>query len=346
MQALVLQEYNRLVYTAVADPVLAPGEVLVQIAVCGICSSDVQGMDGSTGRRIPPIIMGHEAAGTIVACAPDVTAWRVGERVTFGCAIHCGHCPYCRRGQINLCDNRRWLGVSAPGARKNGAYAEYTAVPQQILVHLPDHLPFVQAAFTEPLSVAAHALARSQPARHERHERALVVGCGPIGLLAIQLLRIMGCGCIIAADRNAPRLALAERCGAHVTAGLGGEDVIPTVQAATQGCGVDLALEAAGSESALALCVQALAKGGALTLIGNVLPSVAFPLQAVVVKELTLYSAMAANDELPRCVDLLASGAVDVQPLISMVAPLADGAACFARLHSRDRSLIKIVLAP
>jgi threonine dehydrogenase-like Zn-dependent dehydrogenase len=272
-----------------------------------------------------------------------VAAWQPGQRVTFGCAVHCGACTYCRRGWINLCDNRRWIGVSAPGAHKDGAYAEYVAIPQQILVALPPGLSFTAAALTEPLSVAAHALARTP---RSLYDSALVVGCGPIGLLAIQLLRRSGCGRIIAVDRNRSRLALAERCGAHVMLGSKGVDVVEGVRLATQGQGVDVALEAAGSESALHLCVEALCKGGALTLIGNVLQSVAFPLQAAVVKELTMYSAMTATDEMPRCVEMLADGVVDVQPLINFIAPLSQGVACFARLRSRDRSLVKIILAP
>lgn len=343
MKALVLEDYNRLVYTDAPEPETVPGEVLVRVAACGICSSDVDGMNGSTGRRVPPIIMGHEAAGTIVAVASGVVGWQVGDRVTFGCAIHCGHCTYCRRGLINLCDNRRWMGVSAPGARKHGSYAEFVAVPEQILVKLPDNLSFHAASLTEPLSVAAHALARTP---RTLYDSALVVGCGPIGLLAIQLLRLSGCGQIIAVDRNPPRLQLAERCGAHVALGSSGENVLAAVRQARRGAGVDLALEAAGSESSLHLCVSALRKGGALTLIGNVLQSVAFPLQMAVVKELTLYSVMTATDEMPRCVEMLGRGAVDVAPLISFVAPLSEGVACFERLRSRDRSFIKIILTP
>jgi L-iditol 2-dehydrogenase len=344
LKALLLLDYDRLLYTDVPEPAVEPTEVLVQVAASGICSSDVNGMDGSTGRRIPPIIMGHEAAGTIVAVGQGVTRWHVGDRVTYGCAIHCGKCSYCRRGLINLCDDRRWMGVSAPAARKHGSYAEYVAVPQQILVQLPDTVSFAAAALSEPLSVAMHALARTP---RTLYDSALVVGCGPIGLLAIQLLRASGCGRIVAVDRNPPRLALAELCGAHVLVGsaLAGA-ALATVQSVTGNTGVDLALEAAGSESSLQLCVAALRKGGALTLIGNVLPSVAFPLQAAVVKELTIYTAMTATDEMVRGVAMLAAGAVNAVPLINAVVPMSQGVAFFDRLRGRDRSLVKVLLAP
>ena len=235
-------------------------------------------------------------------------------------------------------------GFLRPLPRKHGSYAEYVAVPQQILVQLPDTVSFAAAALSEPLSVAMHALARTP---RTLYDSALVVGCGPIGLLAIQLLRASGCGRIVAVDRNPPRLALAELCGAQVLVGsaLAGA-ALATIQSATGNTGVDLALEAAGSESSLQLCVAALRKGGSLTLIGNVLPSVAFPLQAAVVKELTIYSAMTATDEMVRGVAMLAAGAVNALPLINAVVPMSQGVAFFDRLRGRDRSLVKVLLAP
>lgn len=128
MKALVLKEYNYLVYD-IPEPQIASDEVLVQVKACGICGSDVHGVDGSTGRRIPPIIMGHEAAGVIAEVGCDVSGWQIGDRVTFDIAIYCGKFHFCRRGMVNLCDNRRILGVSTPEFRMHGAFAEYVAVP-------------------------------------------------------------------------------------------------------------------------------------------------------------------------------------------------------------------------
>ena len=133
MKALVLEKYNEFVLQEADIPELKPGWVLIQVEACGICGSDVHGMDGSTGRRQPPVIMGHEAAGIIHQVAPDVMGWNVGDRVTFDSTISCGECFYCRRGDINLCDNRRVLGVSCNEYRQNGAFAEYVAVPSHIL---------------------------------------------------------------------------------------------------------------------------------------------------------------------------------------------------------------------
>ena len=142
MKALVLEEYQRFVYKEVPDPQPGAGEVMVQIKACGICGSDIHGMDGSTGRRIPPSIMGHEAAGVVRACGPGVTGWQAGDRVTFDSTISCGQCFFCRQGLINLCDQRRVLGVSCAEYRQDGAFADYVILPQHILYRLPENLPF------------------------------------------------------------------------------------------------------------------------------------------------------------------------------------------------------------
>ena len=132
MKALLLTEYNHLEYTDFDDPQPGAEDVLIQVKTCGICGSDIHGLDGSSGRRIPPLIMGHEAAGVIVALGDKVSGWQVGDRVTFDSTVYCGTCHFCRRGQINLCDNRRVLGVSCDEYRRHGAFADLIAVPQHI----------------------------------------------------------------------------------------------------------------------------------------------------------------------------------------------------------------------
>ena len=137
MKALVLHEYNCFEYKDVQEPEIGPDEVLIEVKACGICGSDVHGMDGSTGRRKPPIIMGHEAAGVIAGVGKQVENWSEGDRVTFDSTIYCEECHFCRKGLINLCDNRRVLGVSCDDYRQQGAFAEYVSVPQHILYRLP-----------------------------------------------------------------------------------------------------------------------------------------------------------------------------------------------------------------
>lgn len=142
MKALVLTAPGKLEYGDVPVEEPAKDEVLVEVRACGICGSDVHGMDGSTGRRRPPIIMGHEAAGTIVSRGRDVQGWAEGDRVTFDSTIYCGKCRFCRAGKINLCSHRRVLGVSCEDYRQHGAFAQFVAVPQHILYRLPAAVSF------------------------------------------------------------------------------------------------------------------------------------------------------------------------------------------------------------
>ena len=161
MKVLMLKEYNHFSYEDMADPEIGAEDVLVRVKACGICGSDIHGMDGSSGRRQPPIVMGHEASGVIAEVGSAVTQWEPGDRVTFDSMMSCGRCGFCRQGKINLCDNRRVLGVSCGEYRRHGAFAEHVAVPQHVIYRLPDALSFEHAALVEPLSVAVHAIGRT-----------------------------------------------------------------------------------------------------------------------------------------------------------------------------------------
>ena len=343
MKALVLEATNHLEYQDVSDPVLGPDEVLIRIKACGICGSDVHGLDGSTGRRIPPVIMGHEAAGIIVQTGLDVSGWQVGERVTFDSTVYCGVCGFCRDGQRNLCDNRRVLGVSCDDYRRDGAFAELVVAPQRILYRLPDGLSFEQAAMVEALSIAFHAAGRTPITINDT---AAVVGTGMIGLLVVQTLRLAGCGRIIAIDLDPERLALAKRFGADDALRSDSDDVVGRVLGLTGGRGADLAFEVVGISSTLQLAIACIRKGGALGLVGNLSPSAELPLQSVVTRELTLYGSCASRGEYPACLDMIARGAVDVNTMISAVAPLEEGAEWFRRLHEGEPGLMKVILVP
>jgi len=343
MKALVLEAYNHLECRDVPDPVPGPDEVLIRVKACGICGSDVHGLDGSTGRRIPPVIMGHEAAGIIVEAGPEVSGWQPGDRVTFDSTVYCGVCTFCRRGQRNLCDSRRVLGVSCAEYRRDGAFAEYIAVPQHILYHLPEGLSFEQAAMVEALSVAFHAVGRIPLTINDT---AAVVGTGMIGLLIVQTLRLAGCGRIIAIDLDPARLELAKRFGADDALRSDVDDVVGSVLGLTEGRGADVSFEVVGISPTLQLATACLTKGGVLGLVGNLSPLAELPLQSVVTRELTLYGSCASRGEYPACLDMIARGAVNVDSMISTVAPLSEGGEWFRRLHDGEPGLMKIILVP
>ncbi len=343
MKALVLTEYNHFEVREVPEPEVAPEDVLVQVKACGICGSDLHGMDGSTGRRLPPIIMGHEAAGVIARVGEHVNNWHVGDRVTLDSTIWCGQCHFCRRGRVNLCDNRRVLGVSCAEFRQEGAFAEYASVPQHIVYRMPEGLAFEHAAMTEPLSVAVHAVGRVPI---HLNDTAVVVGTGMIGLLVVQALRAAGCGRILAVDVDPARLELACRLGADEALSPGETDVVAEVLRRTDGRGADAAFEAVGLPATVETAIGAVRKGGSVGLIGNLTPEVALPLQAVVTREMTLYGSYASGGEYPACLEMIARGTINVEALITAVAPLEEAATWFDRLYQGEDGLMKVIVKP
>lgn len=343
MKAMLLSEYKNLNLQDVPRPVPGPEDVLIQVAACGICGSDVHGFDGSTGRRIPPIVMGHEAAGTVAAVGSAVSGFAPGDRVTFDSTVYCGACDFCRKGEINLCDNRQVVGVSCGEFSRAGAFAEYVAVPARILYHLPPELSFAEAAMLEAVSVALHGVRVSEV---KGGETALVIGAGMIGLLLLQSARTAGCSRIFVADIDATRLKLAADLGADQTLQLSGPELLDEVLRLTEGRGVDLVLEAVGRNETVASAIDCVRKGGTVTLVGNITPQVNIHLQKVVSRQIRLQGSCASSGEYPQAMQLIAEGKIKVSPLITAVAPLADGPRWFERLYAHEPNLMKIVLDP
>jgi L-iditol 2-dehydrogenase len=343
MKAMLLSKYRHLEIADLPTPTPGPGELLVKVAACGICGSDVHGYDGSSGRRIPPIVMGHEAAGRVAGVGPQVIGWSEGDRVTFDSTISCGTCPYCARGEINLCDRRQVLGVSCTDYRRAGAFAEYVIVPQRIVYRLPDTLSFSEAAMLEAVAVAAHAVSLS---RISPGDQALVLGAGMIGLLCLQALRAAGCSTVYIADVDASRLKLAKEIGATETLHATGDELVAEILNRTNGAGVDVAVEAVGIDATVRSAVHSVRKGGTVTLVGNITPEVTLPLQIAVTRQIRLQGSCASAGEYPQAITLLTSGAIKVKPLITAIAPLEDGPQWFERLYSREPNLMKVVLSP
>jgi L-iditol 2-dehydrogenase len=344
LKALLLTAPSQLEFTDRPDPVPADDEVLLRIRACGICGSDIHGWDGSSGRRRPPLIMGHEAAGEIVTVGRRVERWSTGDRVTFDSTISCGVCEFCRNGQVNLCENRRVVGVAPAEYRQHGAFAELLVVPSRILYALPDKLTFKQAAMIEPVSIAIHAVQRIRIAPADT---AVVVGAGMIGLFVVQALRWAGARQIIAVDLAENRLALARELGATHAIKSDASDVTAEVGRLTDGRGADCAFEVVGVGATLNLALGTLRRGGSAVLVGNLAAKVDFPLQSVVTREITLHGSCSSAGEYPLCLDLISRGIIRVEPMISAVAPLSEGAEWFQRLSAKDGAkYMKVILQP
>lgn len=343
MKALTLTAAKEFQFGESPLPVIQPDEVLVKVAACGICGSDVHGMDGSTGRRIPPVIMGHEASGVIVEAGEKAGDWKAGTRVTFDSTLYCGQCGFCADGLVNLCDNRRVLGVSCGDYRQNGAFAEYVAVPARVLYAIPDGVSFEQAAFVEPAAVALHAVNRAQAGPGQS---ALVVGAGIIGLLTIQALKAAGCAKVYATDLSDARLALALELGADEVFPAKAGGLKEAMLERTNGQGVDIAMEVVGISQTVTTAMECVRKGGHVALVGNLAPKTEFPLQLVVTRELTVFGCCASAGEYPRALQEIAAGRIRVEPLTSAIRPLEEGPDWFNRLYDAKENLIKIILKP
>jgi L-iditol 2-dehydrogenase len=340
MKALVHTAPYVFEYTDWPKPVGGPEELIVRVRACAICGSDIKGYSGKTGRRQPPIIMGHEASGIVESVGDRVVGFAPGDRVTFDSTIYCRMCSFCQSGHQNLCDNREVLGVSEGTYRRHGAMAEYVAVPYWVSVKMPDNLSFAQAALVETASVGVHAANRTPLTLNDT---VVAVGAGAIGLSALQAIRIKGAGKVIVTDLSPSRLEMARSMGADVTIPADAPAMMDQLRAATGPQGADAALEAVGLQTTFETALGITRNGGSLTLIGNVAPQISMALQSVVSREITIYGVCANNCEIPDCVELIASGKLNVDPFISDYASLEDGQQVFDRLYKGVEGNIRTV---
>jgi L-iditol 2-dehydrogenase len=343
MKALVHTRPLVLEYLDRPDPVPGPGDVLVKVKSVAICGSDVHGYTGTTGRRIPPVIMGHEASGVVQAVGQGARAWALGTRVTFDSIAWCGHCGPCRAGRTNLCATRQTFGVSTPAFRLDGAMAEYVVVPARLLHRLPDPVPFDAGAMVEPAAVAMHAARISGIVPGDL---VVVVGAGLIGNLAMQAARTLGAGAVAIADIVPERLDLARRLGADVVIDTSRGDPATSLEEATGRRTADVVLEAVGIQATIDLATALTRPGGGLTLIGNVRPRIEQDLQGIVSGELTVRGSSASAGEYPDCIERIADGRLRVAELVSRSHPLSDGQEAFDALRRGEPRLMRIVLHP
>ncbi|MHB1357615.1 MAG: alcohol dehydrogenase catalytic domain-containing protein [Anaerolineae bacterium] len=340
MKALVNTAPYVLEYCDWEMPVVGPDDLLIKVRACAICGSDIKGYSGKTGRRQPPIIMGHEAAGDVVQIGSAVQGFAVGDRVGFDSTVYCLHCANCQRGHYNLCLNRQVVGVSEGTYRRHGAMAEYMTVPYWIAVHLPDNLSYAQAALIETVSIGVHAANRTPLVLNDS---AVVVGAGAVGLVTLQAIKLKGAGKVVVTDLSAGRLELARKLGADVVVLADTPDLVDALRHEVGADGADAVFEAVGIQATINTALAIARVGGSVTLIGNVAPRAEFGLQTIVTGELNLYGVCASNGEYGDCVQLVASGRINVDPLISAYARLEDGQAVFDKLYNNAKDNIRTV---
>ena len=338
MRALVFDGPGRLHLEDRPDPVPGAGDAVVAIRASGICGSDVHGYLGSTGRRRPGVVMGHEATGVVTAVGDGVVTVRPGDRVALRSILPCAVCDPCRHGRPNVCTQRQGLGMHL-----DGAYADAVRLPAAMLLPLHDRVAFEDGALIEPLAVAMHAVDITP---RSLMDVVVIVGAGTIGLLTLVVARLAGAGRVMVTDRSAHRLAIARQLGADVVIDVGATDAVAAVMERTAGRGADVVFEAVGTGATAEQSVRAARLGGHVTWIGNSDPRVELGMQDVVTRELTLRGAYGFVDEFERAATALAEGRIDVRPLIEHVAPLDDAIELFHALGAGRLEAVKVLLTP
>jgi L-iditol 2-dehydrogenase len=340
MKALVFEGPLEMPLRERPDPEPGAGEVVVAVRAAGICGSDVHGYIGATGRRTPGVVMGHEASGVVALVGEGVSSVKSGDRVALRSVLSCGTCEPCRAGRPNICEKRRGLGMHL-----DGAYADCVKVPEALLAPLSPALSFEQGAMIEPLAVAMHAV-NITPI--ELMDRVVIVGAGTIGLLTLLAVRLRGAGRTVISDRSRHRLDMARAIGADVAIDVDASEPVAAVREALDGRAADVVFEAVGSSPTVQQSVSVVRPGGQVTWIGNSEPRVELGMQDLVTKELTLRGAYAygTDGEFDRAAEALAAGAIDVRPLVELVAPLHEGSGLFREMAEGRLAVVKVVLAP
>lgn len=340
MKALRYHGPGEMRYEDVPDVHPGRNEVKLAVRAVGVCGSDVHGYLGLTGRRIPPMTMGHEFSGEVVQLGEGVEGIAVGDRVACFPFGFDGTCPTCLSGNFTMCENRVLYGV----LEDDGAFADYLCVKAGACVKLADGVSYEAGALVEPLTVAYHATGRL-PADMIRGRNVLLVGAGAIGLMTLLCLKKRGAGHIIVSDITDSRLELAKTMGATDTINPARDDVVKKVFEITGGTGADSAFEAVGATPTVQSAMSSLRRGGMAVWIGNSQKIIEVNMQELVTRELTVTGTNAFSLEtFKTAAAMINSGEVDVSPLVGKIAPMSEGAEIFKTLAGQPGAFIKAVL--
>jgi threonine dehydrogenase-like Zn-dependent dehydrogenase len=340
MEALVWLGPREMEMQQAAIPQLHTGEVLIAVRAAGICGSELSGYLGQNSLRVPPLVMGHEAAGEVIQSAggtfADGSPAHIGTRVTFNPLVTCGECDRCHVGLTNLCRQRQLIGAHRPGA-----FAQFVAVPAAQCHPLPANLSDTIASLTEPLACSLRAVKLTQV---QPDQSLLILGAGPIGLFALIAARAEGIKRVYVSDLSESRLAVARQWGATETIHVQKQDVQATIQKIMPG-GVDTVIDAVGANVTRAQAVQAVVPGGTVVFIGLHDETSSLATNYLVRQEITIRGSFSYDQsDFKRAFDLLAQGLLQPGTEWLEERPLAAGPSSFAQLVDGQVTATKIVL--
>jgi len=340
MKALVYHGAEDIRYEEVPTPQPKRGEVLIKVKAVSICGSDLAGFRGINPMRVPPLIMGHEFAGEVAVLGEGVTNVKVGDRVGVITNLFCGTCAACKAGLTNICDNRLIIGTTMKAGSYDGAMADYVIAPAAKLFKLSGKKSFSEYALLEPLSTSLRA---TKLAGDLEGKTVIVIGCGPIGLLAIMCIQLFGARSIVAVDVLDARLEMARKCGATHTIN-SKEDLNAYTRKLTDDAGVDVVFDAVGSASTVNLGVDIVRLGGKVVWIGLVQPQIEFEYKHAVVKEIAFQGVYLYVTEMEEGLELLEAGKLDIGKIITSEYPMSEGPRIFNELTSENAKDVKVIL--
>ena len=321
----------------VPTPAPAAGEVLVRVAGCGVCHTDLHYLDhGTPTFKQPPVILGHEVAGTVAVCGPGVTTFRDGDRVLIPAVLSCGYCTLCRTGRENICEHSRMLGNHI-----DGGYAEFVAVPAKDVFRLPDDVPLVEGSIiADAITTPYHAVVRR--GRVTAGDWAVVVGCGGVGLALVQIAAAVGAR-VIAVDVKDHKLDAAKRFGATATFNNALTPKLDREVRALTGGGADIAFEAVGKAATQELALNCLRTAGRLVLVGYSPETLPLNAGRVMFRELDIVGSLGCRPvDYPPLIEMVAAGRLQLAPLVTARFPLEriNEALDFCRQGKGIRSVV------
>lgn len=324
----------------VQEPKPGPGEVLVEVALAGVCGTDVHIFHDVFPKVRPPVTLGHEFCGVVVEVGPGVIGWEKGDRVTVESAAgFCTECVYCKEGKTQLCEHRVAFGYG-----RDGGFAPFVVARAEALHRLPENISLEEGALCEPLACATHAVLERSSLTPGK--LVIVVGPGPIGLLVAQVSKSQGARVMVvglASDQE--RLELAKRLGAERCLVAEHQEAAQEVKDWTQGQGAHIAFECSGAKTSFSACIEWVRKGGEIIQVGLLGKPSQVDLDGITFKELEVKGSFAHNrGSWEKAIDLLKRRWVETLPLVSGIFPLERWSEAFERFERREG--LKYLLSP
>lgn len=341
MKAAFLEDYGKMGIRDVPIPEIGPDDVLIKIEAVGVCGSDLHAYLGKHQFRFPPVMLGHEGAGTIYRMGENVHGFKIGDRVTMDPTLTCGECPQCLEGNTNLCPSRR-----APGTKSwyeaNGTWAEYFPIQADHVYKINDDVSFARAALAEPMANSMHILSL---VKNQKKDSICVIGCGTIGLFAIFLAKLQGYKIIIGSDPMAYNRRIAEAVGATATVDPTVQDIVSEVKKSTNEQGADVTVLAAGFPGIFDQASDITKRTGEVMLIAMMTDPIPFDSYRYLVKQQTLQGCQLYNTpDFEKCIEIINNTSIDLSPFITHTMPLEDAGKALELLKTKYEDVIKITL--